>query len=161
MKRSLAALLTLLLPMAASANCISPWVTHFACEIEGKNSRAEFCRLRDTKQYPDKKEGYYTYADASGKTKLYFETDSIWFSTKDTNVDHPRDLAMAMGYKLKNYIYSFTVITDKDNTNIIRDAEVRVYKSTDDFTDTSHGKELNRLYCKPSSIIAEPDLIAP
>lgn len=79
------AALLCLLPLPAAANCIPPWQTHFACDIPERNARAEFCRIAAPSAHPDKNEGYYTYAVAAEPAELYFETDEIWFSTRDTN----------------------------------------------------------------------------
>ncbi|NPD13727.1 hypothetical protein HOY34_00750 [Xinfangfangia sp. D13-10-4-6] len=160
MMKRLAALL-FLLPTAAAANCIPPWQVHFACDIPATNARAEFCRIADTAKHPGKKEAYYTYVVGDQPAELYFEASSVWFSVKDTNIDHPTDLTMAMGYPNGKWVYAFVVTEDKRLNGRIRDAEVRVYKSTDDFTSDQKDVEQLRLYCEPSSIIANQDMIAP
>jgi hypothetical protein len=88
MKIWLATVMVVLAPLPATANCIPPWQTQFACNIPDRNARAEFCRIDDTKANPGKKEAYYSYATGSGPTELYFETDNTLFSTKDTDINH-------------------------------------------------------------------------
>lgn len=146
---------------SAMANCVPPWQTHFACSIPAKNARAEFCRIRDTKAHPDKKEGYYSYSVGSKPTELYFETDSIWFSTKDTDIHHPTDLSMSMGYARDKWVYAFVITQDKREADGVRDAEVRVYSSTDEFSSSVKGNEVVKLYCDPATILADFDSIAP
>jgi hypothetical protein len=107
MKR-LAALI-LLLPAPVMANCIPPWQTHFSCYIPERNAQAEFCRIADTDAHPGKKEGYYSYVVGAELAELYFETDRIGFSVKDTNIDHPTDMTMAMGYMRDDWVYAFVV----------------------------------------------------
>lgn len=155
------ALLLALLPLPASANCIPPWQLHFACEIPERDASVEFCRIADTAKHPGLKEGYYSYVTGTGPADLYFQTDEIWFSTKDTNINHPTDLTMAMGYKHGPWVYGFTITQDSRIGDRIRDAEVRVYRSTDDFSSDVKDVEATRLYCDPDSIRANQDLIAP
>ena len=153
--------LVLLSPLPALANCIPPWKTHFACSIPEQNARAEFCRIADTDAHPDKNEGYYTYSVGAEPTELYFETDSIWFSTKDTDINHPTDLTMAMGYARDKWVYAFTITEDSREASGVRDAEVRVYSSTDDFTSDTKDNEVTKLYCDASTILADLNSIAP
>ncbi|UXN75766.1 hypothetical protein N8D56_26350 (plasmid) [Devosia sp. A8/3-2] len=153
--------LAALSPLPAMANCIPPWKTHFACSIPEQDARAEFCRIADTKANPNKKEGYYTYSVGTEPTELYFETDSIWFSTKDTDIDHPTDLTMSMGYARDNWIYAFVITEDSREADGVRDAEVRVYSSTDDFTSSTKDTEVVKLHCDSSTILADLDSIAP
>ena len=153
--------LTAFIPLPAMANCIPPWQTQFACNIPERNARAEFCRIADPKAHPDKKEAYYNYVIGTKPSELYFETNSTWFSTKDTNINHPIDMTMAMGYARGDYVYAFVVTEDKRNADGIRDAEVRVYSSTDKFTNDTKDNETAKLYCDPASIIADQDSIRP
>lgn len=161
MKVRLALLLAAGLSSPAMANCIPPWQTQFACAIPERNARAEFCRIPDPAQHPDKKEAYYTYAVGAAPAELYFETDSTWFSTKDTDIDHPTDLTMAIGYAHGAYIYAFSVTEDKREPDGIRDAEIRVYSSADAFTSEARNTEESRLYCDPASILADLPSIRP
>ena len=153
--------LTTFLPLPAMANCIPPWQTQFACNIPDRDARVEFCRIADPKAHPDKKEAYYNYVTGTKPSELYFETDSTWFSTKDTNIDHPTDMTMALGYARGEYVYAFVVTEDKRLGGAIRDAEVRVYSSTEKFTNDAKDNESARLYCDSKSIIADQDSIAP
>lgn len=159
MKRLLA--LFVLLPVPAMANCIPPWQTHFSCYIPDRNAQAEFCRIADTNAHPGKKEGYYSFVVGAEPAELYFETDMIGFSVKDTNIDHPTDLTMSMGYMRNDWVYAFVVTEDERLGGDIRDAEVRVYSSSDDFFSDEKDVEQVRLYCESGSIIANQDLIAP
>jgi hypothetical protein len=161
MKICFALTLAALIPLPAAANCIPPWQTQFACNIPERNARAEFCHLADPKANPDKKEAYYTYAAGTEKAELYFETDSTWFSTKDTNINHPTDLTMALGYARGDYVYAFVVTQDKDDSSVIKSGEIRVYPSTDAFTNETKDTEIAKLYCEWSSILADSDSIRP
>lgn len=153
--------LALLSPLPALANCIPPWKTHFACSIPEQDARAEFCRIADTDAYPDKKEGYYTYSVGTEPTELYFETDSIWFSTKDTNIDHPTDFTQSMGYVRDKWVYAFVITEDSREAIGVRDAEVRVYSSTDDYSSSTKDNEVIKLYCDASTILDDLSIIAP
>jgi len=159
MKRILA--LFIILPMPAMANCVPPWQTHFSCYIPEQNAHAEFCRIADTNLHPGKKEGYYSYVVGAEPAELYFETDTIGFSVKDTNIDHPTDLTMSMGYMRNDWVYAFVITEDERIGSDIRDAEVRVYSSSDDFFNDKKDVEQARLYCDSGSIIANQDMIAP
>ncbi len=151
----------LLLPVCAEANCIPPWRMQFACNIPERHARVEFCRLPEPGDHPGKKEAYYTYAVGAAAAELYFETDSTWFSTKDTEIDHPTDLTMAVGYAHGRYVYAFVVTEDKREADGIRQGEVRVYGSTDAFTNDTRDNELTRLACDPASILADRASIRP
>lgn len=150
-----------LMASPALANCIPPWQTQFACNIPERNARAEFCRIAEPGEHPGKKEAYYSYVVGTKPAELYFETDSTWFSTKDTNIDHPTDLTMALGYARGDYVYAFVVTEDKREDDGIRDAEVRVYSSTEAFTNEVKDNHVSRLYCDPASIVADVPSIRP
>ena len=158
--KPLAALL-FLVPVPAAANCIPPWQTHFSCSIPERDAQVEFCRIADTDAHPGKKEGYYTYVVGTEPAELYFETDLIGFSVKDTNIDHPTDLTMAMGYLRGDWVYAFVITQDSRLDDRVRDAEVRVYKSFDEFSNDDKDVEEVRLYCDSQSIIANQWLIGP
>lgn len=143
------------------ANCLPPYQTQFACQIPERNARAEFCRLSDPAKHPKLKEGYYSYAVGAGPAELHFETNSIWFSTKDTDVDDPLGLTMAVGFALRSHVYAFVVIEDRADPDRIRAADVRVYSSIDAFTNDTKGTEIARLACEPSTIIADTASIRP
>ncbi len=160
MARALFVLATLL-SSPAWANCVPPWQTQFACNVPERNARAEFCRIAEPKQHPDKKEAYYNYTVGTQPAELYFETDSTWFSTKDTEVDHPTDLTMAVGYARGQYVYAFVVTEDKREDDGIRDAEIRVYNSTETFTNDVKDNHVTKLYCDPLSIVADLPSIRP
>lgn len=155
------AALLMILPFPAAANCIPPWQTHFACNIPEKNARAEFCRIADTSSNPGKHEVYYTYAVGTEPAELYFESDTIRFSTKDFILEHQYDTDSGMGYVYGKMVYSFFVTQDERLNNRVREAEVRVYRSIDDFTSRDRDLEVARLYCDPNSIEANTDLIGP
>ncbi|HEY4200858.1 MAG TPA: hypothetical protein VGM83_09870 [Devosiaceae bacterium] len=159
MKRYFAFVLTAFLPFPALANCVPPWQTQFACNLPEQAARAEFCRLSDP--IPGVKEAYYSYAVEAEPAELYFQTDSTYFSTKDTEIDHPTDLTMAIGYARENYVYAFVVTEDEREADGIRDAEVRVYSSIDAFTNDTKDTEITKLYCDPASILADLDSIRP
>lgn len=143
------------------ANCIPPWQTQFACHIPERDARAEFCRIAEPTKHPGLMEAYYTYAVGAKPTALYFETNATWFSTKDTNIDHPTDMTMAIGYARGSYVYAFIVTEDSRDTDRIRDAEVRVYNSIDAFTSSVKDTEVQRLYCDASTILADIPSIRP
>lgn len=153
--------LFVLLPVPAAASCSSPWETHFACDIEHKHARAEFCRIADTEAHPSKKEAYYSYVIGDEPAELYFETDKVLFSTKDFILEHQSDTSSGMGYQLGKIVYSFFVTQDERLGNRVREAEVRVYKSADDFFSRDKNVEIARLTCDPASIVANTALIAP
>ncbi|MCT7663164.1 hypothetical protein [Shinella kummerowiae] len=153
--------LAALLSSPALANCVPPWQTQFACNIPERNARAEFCRIAAPVDHPSKKEAYYIYVVGTAPAELYFETDSLWFSTKDMLVDHPTDLTMAVGFARADYVYAFVVTEDKREHDGIRDGEVRVYESTDAFTNDVKGNQVNTLYCDPESIVADLPSIRP
>lgn len=155
--------LTALFPLSAAANCIPPWQTLFACNIPEKNARAEFCQISDgdSTARQGRKSAYYTYAVGSNVAELYFETDGYSFSTKDTEVDHPTDLTMGIGFTNKNYVYAFFVTEDKRLDGRIRDADIRVYTSENAFSSQERNTERLRLQCDPASIIANQDNIRP
>lgn len=159
--RPAALLAPLLLPLPAAANCIPPWETHFACDIPARDARAEFCRIADTEAHPGLKEGYYSYVTGTAPAELYFQTEEIWFSTKDYILDHPTDTTTAMGYRRGDYIYAFFLTEDTREADGIRDADVRVYTSPDDFSSSTPDTEILRLHCAPSTIRANLGLIAP
>lgn len=161
MKICLATVMVVFASLPATANCIPPWQTQFACNIPDRNARAEFCRIDDTKANPGKKEAYYSYATGSGPTELYFETDNTLFSTKDTDINHPTDMTMAIGYARGDYVYAFVVTEDNRIPDRIRDAEVRVYKTIDAFSNDKKDTEIMRLYCASASILADRDSIRP
>jgi hypothetical protein len=150
-----------LLASPALANCVPPWQTQFACAIPERNARAEFCRIAEPAQHPGKKEAYYSYVVGTQPAELYFETDSTRFSTKETDVDHPTDLTMALGYARGDYVYAFVITQDKRLDDRIREADIRVYNSTDAFTNDVKGNEVIRLSCDPASIIADFPSIRP
>lgn len=151
----------ILAPSSASANCIPPWQVLFACNIPQRDARAEFCLIPNTDAHPGKKQGYYTYVTGTKPAELYFEADGYYFSTKDTEVDHPTDLTMAVGFKRGDYVYSFTITEDERQPDGIRDGEVRVYSSLDAFTNDKKDTEVTKLYCDPASIIANRNEIRP
>ncbi|WP_102960926.1 hypothetical protein [Mangrovicella endophytica] len=151
----------MLAPLPAAANCVPPWQTQFACEIPARNARAEFCRIMEPTAHPGLKEAYYTYAIGAGPTELYFETDQTYFSTKDTDIDHPTDMTMAVGYARGTYVYAFVTTEDSRDPDRIRDAEVRVYSTIDAFTNEDKDTEVLRLYCDAASIRANRDSIRP
>jgi len=155
------AALLMFLPFPAAANCIPPWQTHFACNITDKNARAEFCRIADTSGNPGKPEAYYTYTVGTEPVELYFESDNIWFSTKDFILEHQYDTSSGMGYVHGKMVYSFFVTQDERLNNRVREADVRVYRSIDDFTNRDRDLEVARLSCDPGSIVANTDMIAP
>lgn len=160
-KASLGLILAMFLPLPGMANCIPPWQVQFACHIPARDARAEFCRLADPADHPGLKEAYYSYAAGTNPAELYFQTDSIWFSTKDTDIDHPFDLTMALGYARGDYIYAFVVTEDSRAPGGIREAEVRVYGSAESFTSETRHTELVRLHCDPATILADRDSIRP
>lgn len=143
------------------ANRLPPYQTLFACQIPERNARAEFCRLPDPGKHPKLKEGHYSYAVGARPAELHFETNSIWFSTKDTDVDDPLGLTTAMGFALRSYVYAFVVTEDRADSDRILAADVRVYSSTDAFTNDTKGNEIARLACEPSTIIADTASIRP
>lgn len=153
--------LLIMLPFPAVANCIPPWQTHFACDIPEKNARAEFCRIADPAAHPGKSQAYYTYAVGTAPAELYFESDSVVFSTKDFILEHQSDTSSGMGYLYGKMVYSFFVTQDERLNNRVREAEVRVYNSADDFTSRDRNLEVARLSCDPDSIVANIGLIAP
>ncbi|MBS9719178.1 hypothetical protein JYU29_00585 [Tianweitania sp. BSSL-BM11] len=155
------ALVVPLSTLEAAANCIPPWQTLFACNIPRQDARAEFCLIPDTDAHPGKKQGYYTYVVGTKPAELYFEADGYYFSTKDTLVDHPTDLTMAIGFKRGAYVYSFTITEDRQIDGRVRDGEVRVYSSLDAFTSSEKDTEVTRLYCDRASILADTDNIRP
>lgn len=161
MKRRLLAVALALFPFAAKANCLPPWQTLFACDIAGSSARAEFCEIADPESHKSLKSHYYTYVVGTKPAELYFEADGYYFSTKDTVSDHPTDLAMGVGLANKNYVYSFFVTEDKMLDGKIREAEIRVYKSLDAFSNDTKNNEQLRLQCKTSSIVANQDNIRP
>ncbi|WP_313615744.1 hypothetical protein [Agrobacterium sp.] len=161
MKRRLLTTFLALFPLTASANCIPPWQTLFACNIRGSEARAEFCEITDQESHKSLKSHYYTYAIGTKPAELYFEADGYYFSTKDTNPDHPTDLRMGVGLANKNYVYSFFVTEDKSSDGPVRDAEIRVYKSIDAFSNHTKDNEQARLQCEPGSVIANKDNIRP
>lgn len=148
-------------PLPAAANCMPPWQTLFACNIPERNARAEFCQIGDGAAHSGKKSAYYTYAVGPKPVELYFETDSYSFSTKDTDVDHPTDLTMGIGFVNKNYVYAFFVTEDKRLGGRIREANVRVYSSEASFSSEKKNTELQRLQCDPASILADQENIRP
>ena len=143
------------------ANCIPPWQPQFACKIERSNSRAEFCRIADPKKYPGKKEAYYTYAEGTSVAELYFQTNSTWFSTKDTEVEHPTDLTSSIGYGRGSYVYAFVVTEATGRSDFVRRAEIRVYDSIDAFSNQTKDNEIVRLKCDAQSIVADLPSIRP
>lgn len=154
-------ILAMLFSSPALANCVPPWQMQFACNVPERNARAEFCRITDPQQHPGKKEAYYNYTVGTQPAELYFETDSTWFSTKDTEADHPTDLTMAVGYARGQYVYAFVLTEDKREDDGIRDAEIRVYDSTDAFTSDVKDNHVTKLYCDPRSIVADLPSIRP
>ncbi|WP_035201269.1 hypothetical protein [Agrobacterium tumefaciens] len=161
MKRRLLAIVLVLFPLAAEANCLPPWQTLFACNIMSSSARAEFCEIADTESHKSLKSHYYTYVVGTKPAELYFEADGYYFSTKDTVAGHPTDLAMGVGLLNKNYVYSFFVTEDKKLDGKIRDAEIRVYKSIDAFSSDTKDNEQLRLQCDPRSIVANQENIRP
>jgi hypothetical protein len=66
-----------------------------------------------------------------------------------------------MGYMRNDWVYAFVVTEDERIGGDIRDGEVRVYSSSDDFFNDEKDVEQVRLYCESGSIIANQDMIAP
>jgi hypothetical protein len=161
MRRSLLMIFVALFPWTASANCMPPWQTLFACNIKGSEARAEFCEIADQESHKSLKSHYYTYVVGTKPAELYFEADGYYFSTKDTIAGHPSDLTMGVGLANKNYVYSFFVTEDKNDDGPVRDAEIRVYKSIDAFSNDTKNNEQLRLQCDPASVIANKDNIRP
>ncbi|WP_312950310.1 hypothetical protein [Agrobacterium sp.] len=161
MTRSLLTIFVALFPWTASANCMPPWQTLFACNIKGSEARAEFCEIADQESHKSLKSHYYTYVVGTKPAELYFEADGYYFSTKDTIAGHPSDLTMGVGLANKNYVYSFFVTEDKNDDGPVRDAEIRVYKSIDAFSNDTKNNEQLRLQCDPASVIANKDNIRP
>ncbi|MDS7594336.1 hypothetical protein [Agrobacterium tumefaciens] len=160
-RRLLVVVVLALFPFTAKANCLPPWQTLFACDIARSSARAEFCEIADPESHKSLKSHYYTYVVGTKPAELYFEADGYYFSTKDTVVDHPTDLTMGVGLTNKNYVYSFFVTEDKKLDGKIREAEVRVYKSLDAFSNETRDNEQLRLQCDPGSIIANHENIRP
>jgi hypothetical protein len=68
---------------------------------------------------------------------------------------------MAVGYARGAYVYAFVITQDKRLDDRIREADIRVYNSTDAFTNAVKGNEVLRLSCDPASIIADLPSIRP
>lgn len=156
-----AATLALFTALPAAANCTPPWQTLFACNIPERDARAEFCKIADTKAHPGMKEVYYNYVVGTKPSQLYFQAEGYIFSTKDTDVNHPTDLTMAIGFPNGKHVYAFSVTEDSRLAGGYRDAQVRVYSSIDAFTSSEKDTELIKLYCDSSSIIADRNEIRP
>lgn len=161
MRVSIVVALVAMSSLPALANCLPPWQTQFSCSIPEQGARAEFCHIANPQDHPEKKEAYYSYAVGTNPAELYFETDSTWFSTKDTQIDHPTDLVSAIGYAKNNWIYAFVLTEDNREPDGVRDAEVRVYSSIDSFTSATKDTEVARLYCEPSSILVDIPTVRP
>lgn len=143
------------------ANFLPPWQTAFACQILERGAWAEFCRLADPKAHPGFKEAYYSYAVGTRPAEFYFETDDIHFSTKDTEIDHPTDVAMAIDYVRGTYVYAYAVVQDVRTSTGVRDAEVRVYSSIDDFSNDVKDTQIDRLYCDSATILVDEEDLRP
>lgn len=161
MKRRLLTTFLALCPLPVMANCIPPWQTLFACNIRGSEARAEFCEIAEPASHKSLKSHYYTYVVGTKPAELYFEADGYYFSTKDTIAGHPSDLTMGVGLANGNYVYSFFVTEDKRHDGPIREAEIRVYRSVDAFSNDIRDNEQLRLQCDPGSIIANQANIRP
>ena len=155
------ALAMLLCPALASANCLPPWQTHFACDLPERNARAEFCRIANPDQHPGLREHSYSFVRGTAPAELYFQTDSYLFSTKDMDADHPTFFRVGVGYARGNTVYAFFVNQRHSDQRIVGEAEVRVYESIDAFSSLTRHTEQLSLRCAPGSVVADTAAIAP
>jgi hypothetical protein len=72
---------------------------------------------------------------------------------------HPQRFAIRSARD--NRVYAFVITQDSREADGVRDAEARVYSSTDDFTSSTKDTEVVKLYCDSSTILADLDSIAP
>ena len=151
----------LLCPALASANCLPPWQTHFACDLPERNARAEFCRIAEPARHPGQPEHYYSFVRGTQPAELYFQTDSYRFTTKDMDPDHPHHFRVGVGYARGNTVYAFFVNQRRSDQRIVGDAEVRVYESTEAFSSLTRHNEQLSLRCAPGSVVADTAAIAP
>lgn len=146
-------------PMLAMANCIPPWQTLFACEIEGSEARAEFCQISEPQKHPTQSEGYYTFAHGPEMAELYFETNEVVASNKDAAHRQVSHFNPAIGFVRGGYVYAFFANGISDPG--VEPVEIRVYDAVEKFMNDEPGNELERLVCDPASVVIDPLVVIP
>lgn len=139
-----AGLAFILFSSAASANCLPPMQTLFACTFENIDTRVEFCheiateRTSNASSVPGDQSSY-SLARGTAPTELYFTPTTSYFNVISASaIDqkiYGRDLTdfLVIGYENVDYVYAALIGVDDRYYDSFYGAEVRVYKNENDF----------------------------
>lgn len=141
---------------AASANCTPPFTTLFACDIMNSQSRVEFCVHDPAPSAPLQ----MTYNFSTGlAAELAFQTTDSAASTKFMRSDDGDIVTIGTGAIHEGYVYA-AFVTGRLMERPLS-AQLHVYKSLDDFQNDKGEVEIERLYCKPETILIDLDRFGP
>lgn len=159
-----AAFLSLTLGTAASANCVPPMQTLFACTFENSDSRVEFCHeiakesTANASSVPGDAQSY-SFARGIAPTELYFKPTTSFFNAPEATATDRKIYGngvtgfLVTGYENVDYVYAALLAVSEEYYDGYYGAEVRVFRNIDEAIAMKPGSEVSRHFCEEGSVI--------